>query len=358
MKPVSAAEVVKRRLTLGARRLGVADPSPVLGPLLDRTFELPFGDRRYGRNALTPGALPLEPSFSETAASALRFALEPMPPGTSPLSRRQEVSREMRRLVQGQFGGPALAWFDRASEPWRASHLHGAAKFGAWFGSAFDENGPQTFKAYYELAPGQVDDLPPNLQHAARVAMEALPGLVPIFTSVACGRKRGAQRLYLFHKGDLRLLDLEPMMQRLGIGNQVPSLLRAIGLVLGGRFTLPDGSVMLGLRDTPKGIELKLDILMPGVPDPPREMHGLIQMLLEQRPEAQQALARWLRAMTLDGEQSPGAMSVVGARVTPDSSARMSIYFRPSGYEVESSRAEEQRASRTNGSLLHAVGSA
>ena len=31
------------------------------------------------------------------------------------------------------------------------------------------------------------------------------------------------------------------MMNRLGIGHQLPSLLTAVGLILGGRFTLPEG---------------------------------------------------------------------------------------------------------------------
>jgi hypothetical protein len=340
MNSVSAADIVKRRLALGARRLGTVDPLQTVGPLIDRSFELPFGDPRYGHNALLPGSLPLEPSFSEASSNALRFSFEPMPPGTAPLGRRQEVSREMRRLTQQHFGRPALQWYDQASEPWRGSNIHGGARFGAWFGAAFDDSGVQTLKSYYELAPGQLEELPANLKHAAHIALETLPGLQPLFTSIACGRRRGAQRLYLVHRGELRLLDLEPLMRKLGIGKQVPSLLQAVGLILGGRFTLPDNSVMLGLRDTPKGIEMKLDILLPAVPDPPREMHGLIQMFLEQRPEAQQALGRWLRAMSLDGEQSPGAMSVFGVRVTPDVGARLSIYFRPVGYEVQSARPE------------------
>jgi hypothetical protein len=33
----------------------------------------------------------------------------------------------------------------------------------------------------------------------------------------------------------------------------------------GGRFTLPQGSTVLGLRDTPRGLEMKLEILLPAV---------------------------------------------------------------------------------------------
>ena len=50
-----AAEVAKRRLTIASRRLGTAEPGQDLGGLLDRSFDLPVGDPRYGRNDLLPG---------------------------------------------------------------------------------------------------------------------------------------------------------------------------------------------------------------------------------------------------------------------------------------------------------------
>jgi hypothetical protein len=188
---------------------------------------------------------------------------------------------------------------------------------------------------YYELRPGELDGLPPNLQHAARVAMACLPGLVPIFTSIACGRRRGAQRLYFFHRGDLRLLDLEPLLNRLGIGNRLPSLLAAAGVVLGGRFVLPEGSVILGLRDTHRGIELKLDVLVNGVPDPPQEMYGLMKLALAERPHVQRLLDQWAQAMTPDDEEGPGRISVVSFRVQPELGARCSLYIRPNGYSQQ-----------------------
>jgi hypothetical protein len=336
-----AADVAKRRIGQAARRLGTRNPVDAIGGLLDRSFELPVGDPRYGNNSLLPGSLPLEHSFSEVASNAFRLDMEPLGPQATPHARQQEASREMRRLVSAAYGKPALEWFDERSEPWRGSRIHGHARFGAWFGAGFDADGLQEAKAYYELAPGQLDDLPFNLQHAARVAMSCLPGLVPIFTSIACGRVQGHQRLYFYHQGDLRLLDLEPMMNRLGIGHQLPSLLTAIGLILGGRFTLPEGSVVIALRDTTRGIEMKLEILLPGIPDPPREMHGLIQLHLSQRPEAQRALSQWLRAMVPDDAGSAGDMTVVSVRVSPQVGGRLTLYFRPVGYDAPSSRQRE-----------------
>jgi hypothetical protein len=168
--------------------------------------------------------------------------------------------------------------------------------------------------------------------------MACVPNLVPIFTSVACGRAQGNQRVYFFHTGELRLLDLEPLMNQLGIGHQLSSMLTAVGLILGGRFVLPEGSVVIALRDTGRGIEMKLEILLPGLPDPPREMHGLIQMHLAQRPDAQRSLQQWLSAMLPDGAPTAGDMTVVSVRVTPQTGARLTLYFRPSGYDAEPSR--------------------
>src|SRR5947199_10642700 len=110
-QPMSVA--VARRLSCAAQKLGTADPLGVMGPLIPRTFGLPEGDQRYANNALTPGAAPLEPSFSELEPSVLRFTVEPLGPDASGLDRRDDTTREMRRLVRDFFGLEALHWFDQ-----------------------------------------------------------------------------------------------------------------------------------------------------------------------------------------------------------------------------------------------------
>lgn len=343
MALVRAADFARERLSLAARRLGTADPSGPLGELLEHSFEHPLGDPRYRGNTLCPGcAIPLEHSFDEMSASSLRLGLEAVP-GASPDTRRHETTRAMRGLVDRHFGTRALSWFDQSSEVWRGMHAPGDQRFGAWFGASFDEAGLQTSKVYYECTRDQLEALPPNLRHAARVAMACLPALVPAFVSVACGRAQGAQRIYFYHNADLRLLDLEPLMNRLGVGHQLPGLLTAVGLILGGRFVLPRGSVILGIRDTSKGFELKMHLVVPEVPDAPAQMHGLIQMHLAQRPGSQRAMRNWFQAMTPDHESSPGAISVVGIRITPALAGRLTVYFTPVGYDRPSARSRGAR---------------
>ena len=53
--------------------------------------------------------------------------------------------------------------------------------------------------------------------------------------------------------------------------------------MLGGRFVLPEGSVILALRDTERGIELRLDVLIGAVPDPPQQMFNLFNMAAASR---------------------------------------------------------------------------
>jgi hypothetical protein len=343
MTAPNAADVALRRLSLASRRLGTADPSQSLEGLLRQSFGRPLGDASYRESSLCPGApLPLEHSFSEAAAGALRLDMEPVP-GSTPGTRRQEATRTQRALVQHTYGDRALRWFDERSEPWRGLHGPGNERFGAWYGAGFDDAGLYETKVYYEIADGRLEVLPPNLRHASRVAMACIPCLVPIFTSIACRRGQGAQRVYFYHRGDLRLLDLDPLMHRLGVGHQLPSLLTAVGLLLGGRFVLPEGSVLLALRDTAKGLEMELDVLLPGVPDPPHQMPELIRLHLSDRPASQRALRHWMQAMTPDDAREPGRISAVSVRLTPAVGSRLVLHFSPVGYDEPSSR---QRSAR------------
>jgi hypothetical protein len=335
MRVTAASELAKRRLSMASRRLGTKNPVGAIGGLLERSFHLPLHDPRYGNNLLTPGKFPLEHSFSEVAGNALRLDMQPLGPEATPHSRQQEASREMRRLTAQNYGREALHWFDQRSERWRSGMSHGDSRFGAWFGLATDAYGLQECKVYYEMRESDIENLPPNLKQATHIAMAILPGLVPIFTSIACGRNRGAQRIYFFHRGDLRLLDLEPLLNQLGIGKQLPSLLAATGVIFGGRFVLPEGSVIIGLRDTHKGFEMKLDVLVAGLPDPPQQMYQLLNMVLSERPSAQTNLQRWVQAMTPDDLAYPGEIGVISVRVMQDTPARCSLYLRPSGYEQE-----------------------
>jgi hypothetical protein len=334
MGEVPMSSVVKDRIRTAARQLGAADPVAYVGSVLDRAFPLPLGDGRYAENWLTPGTAPFEPSYSESEPGALRFTLEPLGPGASPVSRRDEATRENRRLAGHAFGKDALRWFDECSEEWRGLHGVGSMAYGAWFGSAYDRDGLAATKVYYELGPGRLDGLPRRLAAMARVASQEMPSLIPVFTSISCRRDGGSQRVTFLHAGPLRVKDLEPLMARLRLAEHMPALLRIVGVTMGGRFELPGESVLLGLGEANEGPEIKLEILLGRVPDLPPQFLDLLALSLSERPQHLTGLVRWLRAFTPQNYSLPGDFSVMSIRVTPQRPPRVSLYLRPIEFEV------------------------
>ena len=331
-KPMS--DVVARRLQTAAQRLGSADPLPYVKPLIDRTFYLPQGDSKYAENTLTPGAAPLEPSFSENEPHDLRFTVEPLGPEASPVMRRDEATREMRRLVSPVFGQDALRWFDGRSEEWRGMGSRSRLRYGAFFGTSYDRDGMHASKVYYEMSPNQIDALPPALASLARHAMQTLPSLVPMFTTIACRRNSGVQRTTFLQLGPLRLGDLKPLLQRIGLAHQLPGLMQMMGLALGGRFELPPETVVLALGQTTEGPELKLEVMLGRIPDLPRTFLDLLALGLAEKPKELNALMSWLRAFTPESSELPGRFSVLSVRITPKSPARVSLYLRPIEFEI------------------------
>jgi hypothetical protein len=336
------ARHVKQSLMQASAALGVRDPVGLLGPMIERTFARPDDDVAYARNTLIPGAVPYEPSFSETEPDKLRFTIEPLGPGASPVSRRDEATREMRRLIAPLFGRDSLNWFDARSEEWRGLGGLGWMRYGAWFGSAFDEDGLYAAKVYYELAPSQIDALAPNLARLTRLVMAEMPSLMPIFTSIGCKRDAGSQRVTFMHRGPLAIAALGPLMNRLGIGHQLPSLMRVVGVALGGRFDLPNGGVLLALRETTEGTELKLEILLASLPDLPARFVDLLRLGLAERPRQVAALERWLSAFGVDDANEQGHFTVLSVRVTRNSPARISLYVKPIEFELRDELAEER----------------
>lgn len=327
-------DLVERSLRSASHALGTRDPLPYIGGLIDRTFYGSDNDVAYAQNALTPGAVPYEPSFSETEPNMLRFTIEPLGPNAPPVARRDEATREMRRLISPLFGRDALRWFDSRSEEWRGFGGSSWMNYGAWFGSAFDEDGLYAAKIYYELLPTQIDALSPALAQLTRQVMTEMPSLMPIFTSIGCKRESGSQRVTFLHRGALMVTALGPLMNRLGIGHQLPSLMRIVGVALGGRFELPAGGVLVGIRETPEGAELKLEILLAAIPDLPARFLDLLKLGLAERPRQLAALSRWLEAFGMEEANEQGHFSVLSIRVTPSSPARISLYVRPIEFEM------------------------
>ena len=340
-RPLS--EKVTQRLAQAARALGAADPTPPLADLIGRTFPMPAGDQRYARNALTPMAAPFEPSFSEMQPAKLRFTIEPLPPQASGTDRRDEATREMRRLVGAFLGRDTLRWFDERSEPYRGFGS-GGLDYGAFFGASTDRDGLYASKVYYETTPEQVTQLPPGLLEVVATAQRLLPGLRPLFTTISAQREMGGQRLTFLYPDPLKLADLGPLLDALGMGERLPGIMQILGLVLGGRFELPAGSALIAFGLGHHGPEIEIYVQLARIPDLPPEFLSLLTLGMSERPRELAALSRWMDAFTPDDEVWPGRFSILSVRAGVNHPARISLYLRPAEFEIGARTLEQLAA--------------
>jgi hypothetical protein len=157
--------------------------------------------------------------------------------------------------------------------------------------------------------------------------------LRPAFSSIRCGRSSGSQQITFEIDGVLPLANLQPLMESLGLGHQHAGLMSAVAFLLGARFTLPPGTSTLTLRPVRNGVELRLDVDLDAIPDPPPQLLSLLRLQLAERPRSLNGLETWLTALTPDGLQGPGSFTVLSVRVTPEMAARVSLHLRPGAFE-------------------------
>ena len=332
--PDEFSNVVRGRMRQAAHALGTVDPGAYMGRAFDEAFDLPEGDMRYGDNTLTPGAAPLEPSFSESEPYGLRFAMEPLGPHGTPGMKRQETGRLIRGLVGPMFGRDALHWFDRMSEDHRGAVGGAGLKFGAWLGAGFDRDGLYNTKAYYELRDTQLDELPQPLRDHVAKARSAFPRMRPLFQTISVRQNSGRMRISFRVDGPLRVDELRPMLEILGLGARMAQVTRLFGLALGGAFDAPDGSVLIGLSDLGGTPEVKIELLLAAIPDIPDSFVELLRLGLSERPRHLKALDQWMGAFTPEGADLPGDFSVMSIKLTQTTPAQVSLYLRPMGFEI------------------------
>jgi hypothetical protein len=325
---------IKERLHTAAQTLRTANPSEYVGNLLEDSFAYPQGDPRYARNALAPGTAPLEAIFGAAQPRSLQFSLEPLGPGANGSDRRDAASREMRRLVGTNFGREALHWFDGASEGHRGFARNNSLNYGAFFGSSFDADGLQQATVSYESGTNRVGDVNPDLARLIGAAMASLPGMRPVFTTLVAGRDYGSQWVTFLLTNGIRVGDLQPMLDDLGLGDRLSQILQVVGITLGGRFDLPAGSTLVAFGRGPSGVELELQIMLDAVPDLPPNFLQLLTMNLRERPRELVALERFLQAFTPDNDVWPGRFSILGLRVGASGAPKVSLFLRPVEFEV------------------------
>lgn len=273
----------------------------------------------------TPVARPfghvLKPMFFERAPGRLAFTMDP---GRHDGDEAALATEAMQEVTGRHFGSTALGWFDANKPPGRDP-----SEYGASFATSFDRNGPAEAMVAYRWGSGTFESLPAPLYELAAIAIQEVPGLRPAISAIRCGRTSGSQQLSFESTGPLRLADLRPLMDRIGLGHQHAGLMGAGALILGARFTLPPEAGMLTLRPTRAGVELRLDVDLERIPDLPPHMLSLVRLQMAERPASLRALDRWMLAMTADGYEGPGSFAVLSILVRPDLPARVALYLRP-----------------------------
>lgn len=319
------ASMAKSLLRRASHNLGVADPVRVVSRVLDESLSFRVGEQ-HGN--------PFAPAFVETVPESLSFQVAADGPGVTASDRVETSTRALQDVVRDNFGPRALSWLDGKLEEVRGPDYRRSAHYGASFGSSFDRDGVTESYAQFEWGPVMIDTLAGPLLRVVRVAMQDLPALQPAFSTIRCGRSSGSQQVSFTLDRPLALAALQPLMEHLGLGNRHASLMSALAFVLGARFTLPTDSALLTLRPTHAGIELRLDVNLDALPDPPAHLMALMRLQMTERPKSLHGLDRWLMALTPDGYPGPGTVSVLSAWVRPDHAARIAIYLRPALFDA------------------------
>jgi hypothetical protein len=161
-----------------------------------------------------------------------------------------------------------------------------------------------------------------------------MPNLVPLFTSITCRRHHGNHRMTFLHRGLLRLAELGPLLEQFELTDQLAGIMQIFGLALGGRFELPDKSVLMAVEHTHHGPELEIYVLLGMIPDLPRNFLDLLAMGLNERPRELEAMLRWLAAFTPESGDWPGNFSVLSVKTSREGPPRVSLYLRPVEFEI------------------------
>lgn len=329
----SVASRAKELIQTASRNLGTANAAGELGPVLDAWRPAPPEDPRYRQLRV------FEPGYAEPGSRSLNVLMSAGGPSDSEPDRAERAIYTVRQVVGRNFGPDALRWLDARLEPYGQRERR-RVTWGGWFGGGFDRDGMFETEVTLQWGPGLLDALPPRLFRIARTAMDALPRLVPALSTIRCGRYRGSQQLTFDVDFALSLSDLKPLMERLGLGHRHGGLMSAAALVLGARFTLPPGSATLTLRPMREGVELRLDVYLDQIPDLPESMVSLLRLQMAERPRSLRSLDRWMLALTPEGFDQPGRLSVLSVGATAQTAARIALYLRPASLETDSADQE------------------
>ena len=301
MTITTASNAAKRYLQSAAHSLGAADPIQLreVSSALEDALPLPVGDTAYRRQP------PLVSSFAEERSGHLDFVMNPLGPYASATDRTLAAAKTMEDIVGHHFRGDALRWLKGQLEPVIAhGRVDGHQRCDA--GGAddrHDDEQPLVARARGRMSPKRGD-----AHHSLTPRSGWIVNNYPT---------------------PLSLNGLRPLMDAVGLGDKHAGLMSAVAFVLGARFTLPPSSCAITLRPLRGGCELRLDVNLESIPDLPPQLMSLLRLQMAERPQSLRSMDSWLVAMTPEGYENPGTLSILSFSDRPDMPARINLHIRP-----------------------------
>lgn len=311
-------------LRRSAKRLRLAAPDHCCAAL-DDALPMSLDALRATRSALVAGGPPLEASFVGDAADTLRIDFEPYADAPSARARRDAVVALFLRLAEQAFGAHAAPAVRRASDALVAPALGDPVRFGAFLGMTIGAQGLGQIKLYTEWQRGFPPDVPAALGHAAAAAMASIPGLVPLFASLACDGRSSSHRLYLLGTADVAMTSLGPAMAAAGLEDRLPDAIRRMAPFLGATAVAPRGATVLSFREGAAGVECKVELLARALELPDATIAARAAHSLEAEERVGGAYRKWLAGIGAAAD----AINVVGVRIAPSRTARLGVYVSP-----------------------------
>jgi hypothetical protein len=311
-----------------AGRLGLPAIAGVVADDLMESLPLAFLDAQYFSNSLVPGSAPVEVSFAETQPRALRVDLEPFCFGISPAERRQRAAAIAARWLVGLLPPDLNREYEKRLTSLCNLSIGQSARFGAFLGATFDACGIAEVKVYSEWNSGLPDGLPERLAETARTALATVPGLMPHFSSLSCGRAGCVPRLYFLCREEVPLLALYNVLETAGLSHRLAELACLMLPLAGVTTILPAGAGVLSFREVAGVLDCKLEILARALPISVGIFAESVRRSLAQRPEIRTALQHWWHAVG-GINVWPEEFNAVGFRLSSTTPAQFGAYLSP-----------------------------
>ncbi|WP_027803467.1 hypothetical protein [Paraburkholderia dilworthii] len=293
--------------------------------VLGAAFPLPIQSLQRKPNALVADGPPLEASFVAGTDDVFRLDFEPGCSTDSPVERRDVAIKLFADLVGGAFDSGVSSAARCAAVALATSALGEPQRFGGFVGMTIGNEGFREAKLYSEWTTDVPAVIPRRLAAVVDTALSSIPGLVPLFASTSCTREHCAHRLYLLCNADFTMHTLVPAMEASGLSHRLPDAALRLAPFLCDGATAPRGSTVISFRDSPAGIECKVELLARALEIRADVLGNRVVQSMETHERAGRAYGRWVAAIGA----TTSDVNVIGVRIEHAQTAHLGVYVSP-----------------------------